>query len=151
MAALTVSALCLNEDNPYIHVEGKYAKSGRGATLPLRAGLADDLRKHLTRLAEDSDGELPMDAPLFTVGQNFLQIFYLDLAAAGIAKRDPQGRTLDVHCLRHTFATLLARNGVSPSVAQKLMRHSDIRLTMNTYTHLGLADTANAVAALPAI
>ncbi|KKK94171.1 hypothetical protein LCGC14_2685520, partial [marine sediment metagenome] len=29
----------------------------------------------------------------------------------------PEGITL--HCLRHTFATLLARNGVSPSVAQK--------------------------------
>jgi len=38
----------------------------------------------------------------------------------------------------------------SPGVAQKLMRHSDIRLTMNTYTHPGLADTAGAVAALPA-
>jgi len=47
-------------------------------------------------------------------------------------------------------AALLARDGVSPGVAQKLMRHSDIRLTMNTYTHLGLADTAIAVAALPA-
>ena len=43
------------------------------------------------------------------------------------------------------------RSGVSPSVAQKLMRHSDIRLTMNTYTHLDLADTASAVAALPAM
>ena len=36
-----------------------------------------------------------------------------------------------------------------PGVAQKLMRHSDIRLTMNAYTHLGLADTAEAVAKLP--
>lgn len=58
---------------------------------------------------------------------------------------------MDVHYLRHTFATLLARNGVSPGVAQKLMRHGDIRLTMNTCTHLELADTAGAVAALPAI
>ncbi len=56
-----------------------------------------------------------------------------------------------IHCLRHTFATLLARSGVSPSVAQKLMRHSDIRLTMNIYTHLDLSDTAGAVAALPAV
>lgn len=54
-----------------------------------------------------------------------------------------------VHCLRHTFATLLARKGVTPGVAQKLMRYSDIRLTMNIYTHLDLADTAEAVAALP--
>jgi integrase len=80
-----------------------------------------------------------------------LRGFNLDLKAAGIPKRDAQGRTVDVHCLRHTFVTLLARNGVSPSVAQKLMRHSDIRLTMNTYTHLELADTAGAVAALPTV
>ena len=42
-----------------------------------------------------------------------------------------------------------ARNGVSPSMAQKLMRHSDIRLTMNLYTHVDLADAAATVAALP--
>ena len=56
---------------------------------------------------------------------------------------------LDRRWLGHTFATLLAGNGVSPAVAQKLLRHSDMRLTMNIYTHLDLADTADAVAALP--
>jgi len=147
VASLTVNALCLDESSPYVHVEGKHAKSGRAATLPLRGDLADDLREHVARLAED--GSLSPDTPLFNAGRNFLRTFNLDLAAAGIAKVDAQGRTVDVHCLRHTFATLLARNGVSPSVAQKLMRHSDIRLTMNTYTHLELADTAGAVASLP--
>jgi len=148
VASLTVGALCLDESNPYVHVEGKHAKSGRAATLPLRGDLADDLRKHVARLGEDD--HVSPDTPLFNTGRNFLRTFNLDLAAAGIPKVDAQGRTVDVHCLRHTFATLLARNGVSPSVAQKLMRHSDIRLTMSTYTHLELADTAGAVAALPA-
>ena len=151
VASLTVGALCLDEASPYVHVEGKHAKSGRAATLPLRGDLADDLRKHVARLAEANGGEDLQDTPLFNAGRNFLRTFNLDLAAAEIAKRDAQGRTVDVHCLRHTFATLLARNGVSPSVAQKLMRHSDIRLTINTYTHLELADTAGAVAALPAM
>ena len=36
-------------------------------------------------------------------------------------------------------------------MAQELMRHSDIRLTMNTYTHLALIDTAGAVETLPSI
>ena len=115
--------------------------------LPLRGDLVDDLRKHIDRLAKNS--EITSDTLLFNIGRNFLRTFNLDLAAAGIEKCDAQGRTVDVHCLRHTFATLLARNGVSPSIAQKLMRHSDIRLTMNTYTHLELADTAGAVAVLP--
>ena len=140
-ASLTVGSLCLDEANPYVSIEGKHAKSGRSSILPLRADLADDLRKHITHISGNT--------PLFNIKLNFLRSFNLDLAAAGIAKVDSQGRTVDVHSLRHTFATLLARNGVSPAVAQKLMRHSDIRLTMNTYTQLDLADTAGAVAALP--
>lgn len=126
----TVGTLCLDEDSPYVHVEGKHAKSGRAATLPLRGDLADDLRKHIARMTDANGGEVPPDTPLFDIDwRNLLRTFNLDLAAAGIAKRDAQGRTVDVHSLRHTFATLLARNGVSPGVAQKLMRHSDTRLT----------------------
>ena len=85
------------------------------------------------------------------MAQDFIRIFDLDLAAAGIDKTDTQGSTLDVHCLRHTFATLLSKAGVSIKTAQELMRHSDIRLTMQTYTHLELMDTANAVESLPGI
>ncbi len=59
--------------------------------------------------------------PLFRLGRNFLSAFDLDLIAADIPKRDAQSRTVDVHSLRHTFATLLARGGVSPGVAQRLV------------------------------
>ena len=149
VASLTVEALCLDETSPHLTIEGRHAKSGRSATLPLRDDLANGLREHLAHKARGSDGDLPPDTPLFRFGRNFLRAFDLDLAAADIPKRDAHGRTVDVHSLRHTFATLLARNGVSPSIAQKLMRHSDIRLTMNLYTHLDLADTAGAVAVLP--
>ncbi len=50
VASLTVRALQLDEANPYVCVEGKHAKSGRAATLPLRADLAEELRRngHLT-------------------------------------------------------------------------------------------------------
>ena len=57
----------------------------------------------------------------------------------------------DVHCLRHTFAALLSKTGVVPRMTQELMRHSDICLTMNVYTHLQLVDTAGAVETLPSI
>ena len=45
----------------------------------------------------------------YHIGRNFLPSFNLDLATASIPKRDAQGRTVDVHSLRHTFATFLAR------------------------------------------
>ena len=72
-----------------------------------------------------------------------------DLAATGIAKVDHRGRTVDVHALRHTFGTLLSKGGVAPRTAQQAMRHSDIRLTMKTYTDPRLLDVAGAVDALP--
>ena len=37
--------------------------------------------------------------------------------------------------LRQTFVTNLCNADVSPKTAQALARHSDIRLTMNVYSH----------------
>ena len=34
----------------------------------------------------------------------------------------------------------MARKGMNPKTVQYLMGHSDISVTMNTYTHLGLDD-----------
>jgi integrase len=39
------------------------------------------------------------------------------------------------HSLRHTFATTLAAKGAHPSPAQKMLGHSDIRMTLAIYTH----------------
>jgi len=80
-ALVTVGALCLDADNPYVHVEGKHAKSGRAATLPLRGHLADDLRKHIAHLTEGYGGEVPPDTPLFDIDwRNLLRTLNLDLA-----------------------------------------------------------------------
>lgn len=87
---------------------------------------------------------------MFAIPRDFVGALNHDIAA-GIPKFDDRERVVDVHSLRHTFATLLARGGVSPTVAQKFMRHRDVRLTMNMYTHLELADTAGAVAGLPTL
>ena len=38
------------------------------------------------------------------------------------------------HQLRHAFAKLLYKSGVSPKTAQRLLRHADIQTTMNIYT-----------------
>jgi len=61
---------------------------------------------------------------------------------------DSQNRYADFHSNRHTFITNLSLAGVQPRDAQELARHSDIRLTMNLYTHIGLEDKAKAIGKL---
>ena len=72
-----------------------------------------------------------------------------DLKAAGIQPKDAAGRVLDFHGQRTTFITGLSRSGVSPAMAQKLARHSDIKLTMDVYTRLEMAELGDAVSRLP--
>ncbi len=74
-----------------------------------------------------------------------------DLKAAGIAKRDDRGRTLDIHALRHTFGTHLSRAGVPLRTTQAAMRHSSPVLTANVYTDPRLLDVHGAVESLPAL
>jgi integrase len=39
------------------------------------------------------------------------------------------------HILRHTHASMLIQNGVTPKDVQKRLGHSNISITLNTYTH----------------
>ena len=55
------------------------------------------------------------------------------------------------HVCRHTYCSNMARAGMNPKTLQYLMGHSDIGVTMNTYTHLGLEDAAAEMARIEAV
>lgn len=44
------------------------------------------------------------------------------------------------HVCRHTFCSNMAKSGMNPKTLQYLMGHSDIGVTLNTYTHIGFDD-----------
>ena len=44
------------------------------------------------------------------------------------------------HICRHTYCTNQAKAGMNPKTLQYLMGHSDIEVTLNVYTHLGVND-----------
>ena len=112
----------------------RQGKAKRVDVLPLHPLLAEEL----SRLERSSP-----DQPVFpTVVTDVTR--RKDFERAGI-KADDQGRVADLHALRTTLGTMLARQGVAPQVAQRLMRHSDYRTTLSHYTNLGLKDTAAAV------
>lgn len=74
-----------------------------------------------------------------------------DLADAGIEEVDSRGRRVVLHSLRHSLATMLAASGVPMPVAQRIMRHRDIKLTAEVYTDEGLLPLHAAMAALPSL
>lgn len=44
---------------------------------------------------------------------------------------------LHFHSLRHSCASFLLAQGVPARVVMEILGHSDIRLTLNTYSHVG--------------
>lgn len=73
-----------------------------------------------------------------------------DLEAAGIAYETPEG-VYDFHALRHQCGALLASSGVPVKAIQKHMRHSSIRMTLDTYGHLMETDRHATASALEQI
>lgn len=47
------------------------------------------------------------------------------------------------HVCRHTYCSNMAKSGMNPKTLQYLMGHSDIGVTLNTYTHLSFEDAEN--------
>ncbi len=47
------------------------------------------------------------------------------------------------HVCRHTYCSNMAKSGMNPKTLQYLMGHSDISVTLNTYTHLNFEDAEN--------
>ncbi len=61
----------------------------------------------------------------------------------------PLPRKLRFHDLRHTTATLLLRNGIDAHRVQRILRHKNVRTTLDTYGHLDVEDLRAAMATLP--
>ncbi len=164
LRSLTRASFDVAGERATVTVAAGYSKRRRTDVLPLRAETA-------AKLADYLSAKLP-DAPAFTMPSagHVARMLRADLAAARSAwladaptpqnrgerevsgfltYRDAAGRVADFHALRHTAGSLLAAAGVHPKVAQSIMRHSTIDLTMSRYTHVFAGQEAGAVADLP--
>ncbi len=77
------------------------------------------------------------------------QMLHEDCKAAGVDIYNAKGEKRVFHSLRHTGASFLADVGVHPKVIQERLRHKDINLTMNRYTHTMRERQRKAVNSLP--
>lgn len=130
-------------------VEPKTDRSRRTIRLP--AIVADALREHERRQQDDrkAAGERWQTSGLvFTTtigtpldGTTVTHQFQRLLVKANLPK-------IRFHDLRHSCASLLLAQGVSPRVVMETLGHSQISLTMNTYTHVIPAVQAEAADAM---
>jgi len=100
--------------------------------------------------AARSTGAKPTDRVFPAIPRNS-RGFLPDLDKAGIPREDDWGKRYCFHSLRVTFGTWLAQAGVAPRVHMELMRHTDMKLTMQFYTDPRLLDTTRAVGELPSL
>ena len=174
IGSLSKRSLRLDDDPPTVAVAASYSKRRRHDTQVLHAEVANRLRDWLK-----TKGNLTADALLFPVSAKIpggvdrrtSDMMREDLKTARkkwieeaetakekavrkeadfLKYQSDTGQFADFHSNRHTFITNLERAGVSPRTAQSLARHSDIRLTMGVYTHIGLHDQSSAIESLPA-
>jgi integrase len=125
-------------DHKLVLVPPKTAKSRR--TLVMPALIVESLREHEKRqVAEkvwagsrwEESGRLVFanrtGGP--TQARHVIEQFHGVLEKAGM-------RHIRFHDLRHSCATLLLVQGVSPRVVMEVLGHSEIALTMNAYSHV---------------
>ncbi len=139
LRSLTVSSFDL--DNCTVTINAAYSKHRRQDELPLRPDMAAELKRLFAQKMTS--------AQAFNVPGKPAKMLKADLAETGIDYVDDSGRVFDFHALRGQCASLLAASGVHPKVAQSIMRHCDINLTMSRYTHVLRGQESEAVAKLP--
>ena len=133
-----------------ITIRASNAKSGKERVLPVDEEVAATLTelRALHEELDEADGRVfltPEGRPWCKPSNNVNRILRRVLEAAGISRLDEQGKKLDLHALRHTCATRLARARVGLVQAQHLLGHSDPKLTARIYTHVGIEDLRHAV------
>ena len=173
IGSLTLRSLELDADPPTATVAACYSKRRREDTQVLHPELVAQLKVWIA-----SKLDLTTDQPLFPVSgrvsggtdRKTHKMMRMDLENARkkwveeaqaerqreereqsdfLAYKDHDGLYADFHSCRHLFITSLERAGISPKMAQTLARHSDIRLTLQTYTHVELHDQTVAIRSLP--
>ena len=133
-------------------------KAKRERVLPLRLGLVQRLTR-LKVLHETVLHRIPAGgSPVFLTPEgrpwpwhtaNLMRIFDRVLRSAGIPKLDAEGRKLDLHALRTTAGSRMARNGVPLASTQRILGHSTPALTARHYVDLSVEDLRGAVEGLP--
>ncbi len=165
LRSLTAGQCNLHRDQPTVTCKAKASKNSKDAHQHVRPETAEELRDLVVTKAPT--------APVFKMPHEskVAEMLRADLREARdawiaetahdpqeqarrresdfLSSRDAEDRRLDFHALRYTTGAWLAMAGVHPRKIQRVMRHSTITLTMDTYGHLFPGEEAETVAFFP--
>ena len=134
--------LKIQGDEAWLAVRASTTKNRKSANMPLRREIVQELLAIKPEYSKPEYLMLKCKVPK-------MERFKKDLQLAGVKYVDQEGRVADFHSLRHTFATNLSKSGVTPRIAMEMMRHSDMKLTMKTYTDVSQLPVTEALNKLP--
>ncbi|MBC7819999.1 MAG: tyrosine-type recombinase/integrase [Planctomycetaceae bacterium] len=145
LEALEWRDVFLEAEFPHIKLREAATKSRRGDHIALHPQVVEELLIHRPADAKPTDRVLK-DVPS-------MKVLKADLKFAGIDYGNSNDGYADLHAQRKTLNTLLAANKVDSRTRQSQLRHTDPRLTENTYFdhQLFLAPQAEQINRVPSI
>ena len=138
----------LSADNAFVRIPAKLAKNSKEAEQPVPPATVAILQA-LKAQARPNDGDRVFAPASASTWINTAELLREDLARAGIEAIDKDGNAICFHSLRNSYISFLANSQTPAKVVQKLARHSDPRLTFNTYARTFAEAEQKAVTSLP--
>lgn len=127
--SLLVSDLSLDDSkSARVTVRAVNSKHRKPDPIPIRPPLAAALLSFI-RQRRKLPGARVFGGRFESLSDHVVQAMKQDLAAAGIAYRDEDGKYFDLHSCRYTFVTRLGKSGLDVDTVRKLARHSSIAVT----------------------
>ena len=135
--------LDLSDLYPVIRIAGESQKNGKNEVLPVspqaeavflatpqdqRQGFVFDLSAEVTPEGKNRDDK-NTSRKISAMGE-----------AAGIVVCEKKGKFASCHDIRDTFGTWMASKGISPYELQRMMRHADLKTTMEFYVDVQAQD-----------
>ena len=121
----------LTRDKDFKCVMNNRAKTFAGRrTLPIPDIIKNELKEQI-EIAKNNKDNL-----LFTIKGNYISPSGVNKVLKRIftTQLGLDSKNISTHSLRHTYATRCIEAGMSAVVLQRLMGHTDVKVTLNTYT-----------------
>jgi integrase len=136
----------LGGENAHVRVKASIANNDKEARQPI-----PEFVVRLLKVVKAVTRPKPADRVFVSFGQliNTAGLIRADLEAAGIRLVDRDGNEICFHSLPNSYISYIANSQTPPKVVQKLARHSDPRLTFNTYARSFAEAERTAIAFLP--